>query len=184
MGRREAQGGVLLASLFIAGSLAGCGLAAAPAPSTTPAPPSVGPGRQPSAAVAQTRLVIEAALRAVDVALTTPKVPYRPGESPRLAAAPRAVFQAALPDAPEAGFIVVYEFPDPPSAATAGNEMAEYLASGPGRVQFPPDSRFVLRALGTTLIFFTYAPSASSDPALPRIADALSTIGIGFQIGR
>ena len=80
------------------------------------------------------------------------------------------------------GFIVVYEFSDAGTASTAGNELAEYLGSGPGRVQFASDTRFVLRQLGTTLVFFPWSPGSSPDPRAPKIEEALRTLGFGFDV--
>ena len=77
--------------------------------------------------------------------------PYQPAESNRLRDAPRAVYQVVLPDQPDAGYIVVYEFPDAASAVDAGNEEAGYLGTGNGRVQFPLGTQHVLRQVGTTL---------------------------------
>jgi hypothetical protein len=108
--------------------------------------------------------------------------PYRPAESARLRDAPRAVYQVLIPDQPDAGFIVVYEFPDTASAVDAGNEEAGYLGTGPAKVQFPPDAEHVLQAVGTTLVLYTWSPTASSDPTAGMVADALKLLGIGFTV--
>lgn len=133
-----------------------------------------------SAAVAETRAVIAQAVGAIPLQLADATKPYRTAESPRLAAAPRAVYQAILPDDPDGGYIVVYEFRDSGAAVDAGNEFAGYLGSGAGRVQFPNDAQHTIRELGTTLIVYSWAPSTSPDPGSPKIATALSTIGVGF----
>jgi hypothetical protein len=179
IGPRRADRAVVVA-LLAAILLAGCGIAA-PAGSPLP-PPSEGPVRTPTGAVLQTRIAIEAALRSAELALTDPQVAFRPAESPRVAAAPRTVYQVVLPEDPAGGFIVVYEFSDAGTASTAGNELAEYLGSGPGRVQFASDTRFVLRQLGTTLVFFPWSPGSSPDPRAPKIEEALRTLGFGFDV--
>jgi hypothetical protein len=137
-----------------------------------------------SAAVVQTRGAIAAALAAAGVAapLADATRPYRPAESARLRSAPRAVYQVLLPDQPDAGFIVVYEFPDTASAVDAGNEEAGYLGTGPAKVQFPREAQHVLQAVGTTLFLYTWAPTASSDPTAGKVADALKRLGIGFSV--
>jgi hypothetical protein len=176
---------LVLAVLAIgaATALAGCGVGAA-----TSAEPSLavesGPPTNVSAAVAQTRGAIVAALAAAGVTapLSDASRPYRPAESPRLRNAPRAVFQVLLPDQPDAGFIVVYEFPDTASAVDAGNEEAGYLGTGPAKVQFPREAQHVLQAVGTTLLLYTWAPTASSDPTAGKVADALKGLGIGFTV--
>ena len=165
-----------------AASLAGCGAA------TTASVPiaSTGPAATVTAAVSQTRGAIAAALTAggVAVQLADATRPYRPAESGRLRNAPRAVYQALLPDQPDAGFIVVYEFPDPASAVDAGNEEAGYLGSGPAKVQFPLGTEHVLQAVGTTLVLYSWLPSASSNPTAGKVADALRSLGVGFSVPR
>ena len=148
---------------------AGCGLGATgPAPSLPV--PSVGPSATAGVAAAQTRRVIAEALKSVAA------------ESGRLRDAPRAVYQVVLPDQPDAGYVVVYEFPDAASAVDAGNEEAGYLGTGNGRVQFPLGTQHVLRQVGTTLILYSWLPAASSDPTAGNVADALNTLGIGFTV--
>jgi hypothetical protein len=117
-------------------------------------------------------------------ALPPQPVAFRPGESPLLAAAPRLVLRALLPDDATHGFIVVYQFADDAAARAAGTEMAAYLASGPGRIQFPNDARHVLRQVGPTLVFFTWSPAASPDPRVAGLAGALETLGTGITIVR
>jgi hypothetical protein len=163
----------------------GCG------PATNPPTPSIpvasaGPAATVTGAVSQTRGAIAAALTSagVGVQLSDATRPYRPAESGRLRSAPRAVYQVLLPDQPDAGFIVVYEFPDSASAVDAGNEEAGYLGSGPAKVQFPLGTEHVLQAVGTTLILYTWLPSASSDPTAGKVADALRSLGVGFAVPR
>jgi len=169
------------ATVAIAVALAGCGLGATSTAASLPVP-SVGPATTAGPAAAQTRGAIASALTAVSVQLGDATRPYRPAESGRLLNAPRAVYQVVLPDQPDAGFIVVYEFPDSASAIDAGNEEAGYLGTGPGRVQFPLGMQHVLRAVGTTLILYSWLPAASSSAVPGQVADALGTLGIGFTV--
>jgi hypothetical protein len=168
---------VIVAALAIL--VGGCGIGASHEIVTYP-PESVGPAATVSPAVLQTRALIAAALAPLQIQLGDDKDPFRPGESPRVAAAPRAVYLAILPADPEGGQIVVYEFRDTGAAVDAGNELAGYLGTGAGRIQFPDDARQTIRQVGTTLIFYTWAPSTSPDPGSPKVADALATLGIGF----
>jgi len=62
-------------------------------------------------------------------------------------------------------------------AQKAAADHAAYVASNVGRIQFAQDSRFVLRQLGPTVVFFTWSPGGSPDPRLQSIQDALSTLG-------
>ena len=167
---------VAAAFVVVAG---GCGSGATHEVVTFP-PESVGPAATVSPAVLQTRANIAAALAPLQIQLADAKDPFRPGESPRVAAAPRAVYQAVLPTDRGGGQIVVYEFRDTGAAVDAGNELAGYLGTGSGKVQFPVDVRFTIREIGTTLVFYTWAPSTSPDPGSPRVADALATLGVGF----
>ncbi len=131
-------------------------------------------------AVALTRTAIVAALAPYSLQLQDEDRPFRPAESARLASAPRAVYQVILPDDLDGGQIVVYEFRDAGEAVDAGNELAGYLGTGAGRVQFPLDAQHSIRQVGTTLIVYSWAPSTSPDPGSKTIADALATLGIGF----
>jgi hypothetical protein len=179
--RRAGSGLALWLAATVALVAAGCGLGASgPAPSIPV--PSVGPSATAGAAAAQTRGVIADALKSVAVEFGDATQPYRPAESDRLRDAPRAVYQVVLPDQPDAGYVVVYEFPDSASAVDAGNEEAGYLATGNGRVQFPLGTQHVLRQVGTTLILYSWLPAASSDPTAGNVADALNTLGIGFTV--
>ena len=159
--------------------LAACGFGASGVPRSV-APATVEPAATVSAAVGQTRAAIASALAGVQIELQDSTQPFRNAESRRLAAAPRAVYQAILPDDPDGGYIVVYEFRDSAAAVDAGNEFAGYLGTGSGRIQFPLDAQHAIRELGTTLIVYSWAPSTSPDPGSPKIAAALSTLGIGF----
>jgi hypothetical protein len=176
--RAAARVAVLAIAAIVAGA---CGVGASGTAASQPAP-VVGPSATAGAAVAQTHGVIANALKSVAVQFGDATRPYRPAESDRLRDAPRAVYQVVLPDQPDAGFIVVYEFPDSASATDAGNEEAGYLGTGNGRVQFPLGTRHVLRAVGPTLILYSWLPAASSDPTAGNVADALNTIGVGFTV--
>jgi hypothetical protein len=170
----------LVAVLFAAGLLvAGCGIGASKVVVTFP-PATVGPAATVSPAVAQTRTAIATALAPFSLQLDDADRPFRPPESARLASAPRAIFQVVLPADPDGGNIVVYEFRDAAAAVDAGNELAGYIGSGAGRVQFPTDAQHTIRQLGTTLIVYSWSPSTSPDPGSRTIAEALATLGIGF----
>ena len=176
---RRRTGG-LVAALFLGAAIgAGCGIGASDRVVTFP-PASVGPGSTVSPAVGQTRAAIAAALAPLSLQLDDAQRPFRPAESQRVAAAPRAVYQVVLPGDPDGGQIIVYEFRDAAAAVDAGNELAGYLGTGAGRVQFPLDVQHTIRQVGTTLIFYSWAPSLSPDPGSADIATALATLGIGF----
>ena len=182
--RASAHIGRLVATLLVAGLVAACGIGAAGTPVSAPVA-SVGPAATVGAAVGQTRGAIVSALRNVGVQFGDATRPYRPGESPRLRGAPRAVYQVVLPEQPDAGFIVVYEFRDAAAAVDAGNEGAGYLGTGPGRIQYPLGTEHVLRQLGPTLILYSWSPVEGDDSTTAAdIGAALASIGVGFSVPR
>jgi hypothetical protein len=166
----------LVACLFVVG---GCGIGASNKVVTFP-PSSIGPAATVSPAVAQTRTAIAAVLAPSSLQRDDADRPFRPPESAHLASAPRAVFQVVLPADPDGGYIVVYEFRDAGVAVDAGNELAGYIGTGAGRIQFPLDAQHSIRQLGTTLIVYTWSPASSPDPGSKTIAEALATLGVGF----
>lgn len=156
------------------------GTAGRPGDPTFP-PVGVTPGPAGSVAAATRGEVVRAlavqGLQAEDAARS-----YRPAEAPEFATAPRLVVRAILPEDPDHGRIVIYEFASPPAATSAAASQAVYLASGVGRVQFPPDARFVLRVVGATAVFFTWSPAGSRDARTAQIGTALETLGLGVAI--
>ncbi len=109
--------------------------------------------------------------------------PYRPPEAARLAAAPRTVLQVTLPEDPQRGLLVLYALGTPEAALAGAREQAAYIASGPGRVQFPPDSRFVLRVSGPVVLFYAWSPGSAVDPRTADIEPALASIGAEVPVG-
>jgi hypothetical protein len=168
-----------LVLVLIAVALGGCRPAATPPPAPDPTPrPTISP------AVAATRVQLEGALRARGLALQATELDVRPGEPVSLATVPRTAFRAILPDDPAGGLIVVYELPDGAAAALAAADLAAYVASGPGRVQYPPDTRHVLRQAGSTVVFFPWSPGSSPDERTADVAAAVATVGTEVPIPR
>jgi hypothetical protein len=162
--------------------LVGCGAGAPNAVPVTFPPQSFGPIGASTGAATATRAALVQALGTKHLQLRDAQVTFRPPESARLTQAPRLVVQALVPDDPNHGFISIYEFPDAASAADAGHEQASYISSGPGRVQFTADTRFVIRQLGQTIVFFTWAPGSTSDATMADIQKALETVGLGIAV--
>lgn len=168
------QGAVLSVAFVTIVAACGTGATLPPAPSE--------PGVATGADVAATRAALASALGAVNLQLSDPQVPHRPAEGPLLAAARRAVFQTVLPDDPAHGFVSVYLLADERAATAAARDQAAYIASGPGRVQFVPDTRFVIRQVGPTVVFFAWSPMNSPDPRTADIQKALETVGTGIPV--
>jgi len=171
---------LVAASLAAGGLLAACGVT----PADRTAEPF--PTAQPTVSIAvQTTLAqLDGALRANGLVLESTLTAIRPAEPPSFAGVARWPFHAVLPVDPAGGYFVIYEFPDPALAADGGRDLAAYIASGPGRVQFPPDVRFVLRQVGSTLVFYPWSPASSPDPKTPNVAAALASVGSEVPIPR
>ncbi len=178
IGRTAVLASVGLLAAF--GTSACSGTAPGGGPVTVPA--SIGPDRTVSPVVFDTRAEIARALGERSVVLEDREAPFRPAEGQILSYAPRVIYQAQLPADPTAGAIVVYELADAPAAAAAAADQAAYLASGPGRVQYPDAARHIIRVLGSTVIFYTWIPESAEDPLTPEVAAALATIGAGVEI--
>lgn len=164
-------------ALGLALALAAC---AAPAGPTFP-PPGVTPPPADGATAAALQQVI-AALGARGLEAGVSGRAYRPPEAARLAAVPRTVVQVTLPEDPQGGQLVLYALGSPGEARAAAEEQAAYVAGNVGGIQFPPGSRFVLRVVGSTVVFYTWSPGASPDPRTPEVAEALATIGTGVPV--
>ena len=178
--RRSGRGATLGLVLATAALFAGCGTAETPV--TTFPPPSVAPSRTVSPAVNQTRAELVRVLGEANLILSDTQSAVRPAEAPLLAGAPRAVYQVTLPADPTRGYIVVYEFSDAARAADAAAEQQRYLASGPGRIQTPEGTVFVLRQVGSTVVLYDWLPGAAQDPRAPEVQRTLETLGVGFPI--
>jgi len=175
--------GTVVVAVVAAVALTGCGTTDVPGQTTAGAAAvSAAPTRTVTPTVDQTRAALVSALGTVNLVLTDSQAPVRPAEAPLLAAAPRAIYQVTLPDDPDKGFIVVYEFADAARAAAAAIEQQAYLATGPGRVQTPQGTVSVIRQVGSTVVFYQWLPGAAKDPSAGGIQTALESVGIGFPV--
>lgn len=164
--------------------LAVAALAATACTGTTRAtfPPLGSTPRPVGDATAETATLVIQALSAVGLQGVDANRQYRPPEGAVLAAAPRSVVQATLPDDPAHGFIVIYALASDAAAQTAAENQAAYIASGPGRVQFTTDAHFVLRVVGSTVVFFWWSPGAALDSRTGDIETALLTVGTAVEV--
>jgi hypothetical protein len=138
------------------------------------ATPTIAPTGQASEV---TRALVVKALGDAAFQVQDPQTEYRPGESPGLIGVPRLLVQAILPEEPQGGYVVVYELASANEADRAGRELRSYLGSGPGAIQYPRDTRFVIRRVGQTLVFFPWSAEASPDARVAEMAAALETVG-------
>jgi hypothetical protein len=169
---RAGVGVLLVASVF------GCGAQSGPT-----FPPAGSTPAAPGDATAATKQQIIGALGAVGLQAVDATRPYRPPEGALMTGAARSVLQATLPDDPNHGYIVIYSLASAVAAESAAFDQANYIASGPGAIQFVPGSHFVLRIVGSTVVFFTWAPGSAPDARTHLIEDALNTLGVAVPIG-
>jgi hypothetical protein len=161
-------GSLVLGVLIIAAQALGLG-GAGVAPATMP----------PTGAAAQlARDLVVKALQGAAFEVQDPTTAYRPGESPALFLVPRRLLQVVLAQEPQGGYVVIYELPSAGEADRVGRDFAAYLASGTGAIQYPADTRFVIRRQGSALVFFAWSPAADVDPGVPTVAAVLETVGV------
>jgi len=155
----------------------GCG---SPGPSF---PPAGSTPAAPGDATAATKQQVIGALGVVGLQAVDATRPYRPPEGALMTGASRSVLQATLPDDPDHGYIVIYSLGSAVAAESAAFDQARYIASGPGGIQFPPGSHYVLRIIDSTVVFFTWSPGGSPDSRTHLIEEALNTLGVAVPIG-
>jgi hypothetical protein len=153
-----------------------------PAVTPRPAVATGGPTRTVGPVVAQTRADLVRVLGGRNLVLQDSAAQFRPPEDARFTTTPRALYQVILPQAPEEGFIVVYEFTDPTTAAEAATAQAAYLATGPAKVQSPLGARHIIRLVGATVVLYSWVPEGAEDPLQPDIQAALETLGTGVPV--
>jgi len=108
--------------------------------------------------------------------------PYQPAQPAGLISVPRSAYQVRLSD-PRGGVLLVYDFVEPDAARSGAQELADYLSSGPGKINFAGDTLFHVAYLGSTVILTWFSPSQSSDPEAARGAfDLVSTVGAGVPV--
>ena len=153
-----------LCLLWLAGLLAaGCVGAGSGPESASPATPAATPQASLSPQIAATAGALRGALATGGDRLHPVARPYRPSEPSSFLTIPRAIFQVDLPER-EQGYVVVYEFADPGTAASRGRELATHVASGFGQTNYPTDAQFAVSQAGSTLVFTWWSRERSSDP--------------------
>ena len=102
---------------------------------------------------------------------------FQPAQPASLITVPRSAYQVRLAD-PEGGVLLVYEFATSEAARIGAQELATYLSSGPGKINFAGDTSFHVASLGSTVIMSWLSESQSADPEAARGAfDLVSTVG-------
>ncbi len=176
---------LVFAIVVVAILLALAALVAGPvaAPGSPTFPPIGATTRPAGAAAAVTRSSVVGVLSGQGLQAEDVLSPYRPAEAARLAAAPRIVLRAVIPSDPDHGRVVIYEFLSTAEATAAAQEQAGYVGSGVGQVQFQPDAQFVIRVVGSTVVFYAWSLANSPDVARAvAIGAALETLGFGAPV--
>ena len=143
---------------------------------------SAGPGRTVSPAASTTVAELTRVLGERSLIVTVPEQPFRPAEATALSSAPREELQVQMPQDPNGGWIVVYELPSSDAAMAAAREQADWLGTGPGRVQTPIGTRHVIRVAGSTVVLYQWHPDAAPDPRAAEIAEVLAGFGVGVDV--
>jgi hypothetical protein len=189
LNRPDGRGGSwrALAALLASALLVSCAGGSPPAPRPDPGgggPPLPSAQRSFSPQVATTVAALRSALEAQGLRLLDTARPFRPAEPAALTSVGRAVVQVDLGD-PEAGQVVIYDLADPAAAATAGQTLAGFLASGPGQANYPLDARFSVSQLAGTLVFAWWSPERADDPERTRQAfEIVSGVGQPIPVAR
>lgn len=109
---------------------------------------------------------------------------FRPAEPVSLLQVPRAVLRVDLAD-PDEGYVVVYRAADAIAARSMAADLAAHLASGLGQTNYPAGTRFSVAVDGETVIFASWSPSRSADPARGEEAfAALASVGQPVEVVR
>lgn len=137
------------------------------------------PGGPAGSLTDATEAKVIAALGSVGLSAAEAQLPYRPPEGALLANAPRTVLKVTLPEDPNGAFVVIYALQSNQDADAAADDQAELIESNRGGA-FPNTSRFSLRLVGNTVVFFTWVPDATIDPRTRSIEEAL--LGVGTEV--
>lgn len=178
MRRRRPRLAVLAACIAVAVAVGGCG---GPSPRTT-FPPLGSTPVPVGDATAATRGVLVAAFASIGMVAAESARAYRPAEGPLLAAAPRTVLQVVTANDPEAGYVLIYAFPSEQVALAAAQDHAAYVASGPGRIQFPNDARHILKVVGNTVVSFWWTPAGAQDASVTEIENVIRLSVKGLEV--
>jgi hypothetical protein len=163
---------VFVLSVAMAATLDGCA-------ATSSTFPPLGSTPQPAGdATTATQQAVAQALGRVGLQASVSVRPYRPPEGPLLTAAPRTVLEVPLQNDPEPAVIAIYALATPEAANAAARDQADYIRSNVGGgIQMAPGTRVVLQVLGSNVVYFSWLPADSPDPATATIAQALASVG-------
>jgi hypothetical protein len=171
-------GGALVVVLLVAG----CG-GGIPAGGLGPQNPAAAtPLASVTTAIETSASALQAALAAGGYELDAASGPFRSSEPAALIRVPRAVYRVRLAD-PDDGAVVIYQLPDANAAGSAAADLAGYLASGSGKVNYPADALVSVAQLGPTVILTWFSPGRSDDPDAARGAfELIASVGRAYPV--
>jgi hypothetical protein len=165
-----------MAALVVAIALSGCGRGIE-AGGIGSVPGAATPRPLAGAAAQGTIAALRGALARGGFELAPATRTFQPAQPAALITVPRTTHQVRLAD-PDGGVVLVYEFTTPEAARVGADELAGYLSSGPGKINFAADTTFHVADLGSTVIMSWFSESHSDDPQAARGAfDLISTVG-------
>ena len=136
-------------------------------------------------AVATTLVQVNGALRNRGLTAVGRAASVRLGEPASFAGIPRWPYSVPLAGETDGARFVIYDFGDLDLALASARELATYIVTGPGRVQYLPDTKFALRQVGSTVIFFAWSPENAKDTdGAAAVAAAIDTVGTEIPIQR
>jgi hypothetical protein len=182
-GARTAERRITITVVVLAALLAGCGrgfeaggLGAVP-DAETPRPSA-------GAAAQGTLAALRDALAVGGFAIAPARREFQPAQPAALLQVPRSAYQVGLAD-PDGGVVILYEFPTSEAAGAGAQALADYLSSGPGKINFAGDTAFHVAHLGPTAILAWFSESQSTDPQAAKGAfDLVSTVGAEVPVLR
>jgi len=178
MSRARPAAGVVLVVLLAAA----CGRGV-PAGGLGPADPAAAtPLASVTTAIETSASALGAALAAGGYGLDPVTGPFRSSEPASFIGLPRAVYRVRLAD-PDDGAVVIYQLPDANAAGSAAGDLAEYLASGSAKVNYPVDALVSVAQLGPTVILTWFSPGRSDDPDAARSAfELIAAVGRAYPV--
>jgi len=178
MSRVRSLAGTLVAVALV---VVGCGRGV-PAGGLGPENPTAAtPLASVTTAIETSASVLGSALAAGGYELDSVTGPFRSSEPAAFIGLPRAVYRVRLAD-PDDGPVVIYQLPDANAAGSAAADLAEYLASGSAKVNYPADALVSVAQLGPTVILTWFSPGRSDDPDAARGAfELIATVGRAYQ---
>jgi len=172
--RRAPLGGraTAVAAMVLVMACGACGASPASTPPGPVASTAIVPAEAGlTAAEATTVTLLRRSLAADGQQLSPVSQPVQPAVPLSFATVPVVVYRVELAD-PNQGFVLIYDFPAPSSAAAGATALAAFLGSGFGQTTYPVDAVFSVATLGADVIFSWWSPGQASDPAVTQAAMA------------